>query len=228
VGKSSLVTILSSGTPEICNYPFTTRSVKMGHFFVDQTRHQVRSFRDDAWRHFAWFLCKCRSRLLARFGNVPMPGEFVTSVVSVQVTDTPGLLDRPLEERNAMELLTLATLQHLPTAALFVMDLTEECGCSVQQQWRTRAQVLQEFPDKLWIDIISKADMLEEELDYAAELGHEQVPDVDAVPKNATQAVRPTFLVGILGSCKLRYVLRTTASWQKLSVWLRLGAEDDL
>ena len=42
VGKSSLVTVLSSGTPEICNYPFTTRSVKMGHFYVNQIRHQVR------------------------------------------------------------------------------------------------------------------------------------------------------------------------------------------
>lgn len=42
VGKSSLVTVLSSGKPEICNYPFTTRSVKMGHFFVDQVEHQVR------------------------------------------------------------------------------------------------------------------------------------------------------------------------------------------
>lgn len=34
--------MLSSGTPEICNYPFTTRSVKMGHFYVNQVRHQVR------------------------------------------------------------------------------------------------------------------------------------------------------------------------------------------
>ena len=41
VGKSSLVQLLSSGLPEICNYPFTTRTVKMGHFFVDGKRHQV-------------------------------------------------------------------------------------------------------------------------------------------------------------------------------------------
>lgn len=41
VGKSSLVQVLSSGTPEICNYPFTTRSIKMGHFYVNNIRHQV-------------------------------------------------------------------------------------------------------------------------------------------------------------------------------------------
>ncbi|GFR45396.1 hypothetical protein Agub_g6679 [Astrephomene gubernaculifera] len=41
VGKSSLVNILSSGTPEVCNYPFTTRSIKMGHFYLDAQKHQV-------------------------------------------------------------------------------------------------------------------------------------------------------------------------------------------
>ena len=43
VGKSSLVNVLSSGVPEVCDYPFTTRSIKMGHFFIDGHRHQVHS-----------------------------------------------------------------------------------------------------------------------------------------------------------------------------------------
>ena len=41
MGKSSLVQVLSSGEPEVCDYPFTTRSIKMGHFYVDEQRHQV-------------------------------------------------------------------------------------------------------------------------------------------------------------------------------------------
>lgn len=41
VGKSSLVQLLSSGAPEVCDYPFTTRSIAMGHFFVAGRRHQV-------------------------------------------------------------------------------------------------------------------------------------------------------------------------------------------
>ena len=41
VGKSSLVTNLSSGQPEICNYPFTTKTIKMGHFDCGGVRFQV-------------------------------------------------------------------------------------------------------------------------------------------------------------------------------------------
>ena len=55
-----------------------------------------------------------------------------------QVTDTPGLLRRPEDERNAMERLTLAALAHLPTAAVFVADLTGTCGTSVAAQWAVR------------------------------------------------------------------------------------------
>lgn len=56
----------------------------------------------------------------------------------LQVTDTPGLLRRPESERNAMERLTLAALAHLPTAAVFVADLTGSCGTSVADQWAIR------------------------------------------------------------------------------------------
>lgn len=57
----------------------------------------------------------------------------------LQVTDTPGLLERPLSERNAMERLTLACLNHLPSAVLFVLDLTAQCGTSVQDQLAIRS-----------------------------------------------------------------------------------------
>ncbi len=126
VGKSSLVQLLSSGLPEIQNYPFTTRSIKMGHFYVNGQR--------------------------------------------CQVTDTPGLLNRDEKDRNEMEMLTLASLQYLMTSVLFVMDLTGECGTSLADQWRIREELLERFPEKRWIDVFSKSDLLEDELRAADEL----------------------------------------------------------
>ncbi|CAD7695087.1 unnamed protein product [Ostreobium quekettii] len=119
VGKSSLVQAISSGRPEVCNYPFTTRSIKLGHFLVDGRRHQL--------------------------------------------TDTPGLLNRNDADRNTMEMLTLSALQHLPTSVVFVLDLTEDCGTSLADQWRIRQEMKGRFENKIWLDVLSKADLLEDE-----------------------------------------------------------------
>mmetsp|Transcript_39863 Transcript_39863/g.55383 ORF Transcript_39863/g.55383 Transcript_39863/m.55383 type:complete len:498 (+) Transcript_39863:146-1639(+) len=116
VGKSSLVRMLSSGQPEVQNYPFTTRGIQLGHFFVQGQRHIV--------------------------------------------TDTPGLLNREEEDRNAMERLTLASMKYLPTSVLFVTDLTGLCGTSAQAQLAIRKTLKEMFPDRPWVDVLSKGDLL--------------------------------------------------------------------
>jgi nucleolar GTP-binding protein len=117
VGKSSLVAALSTGEPAVADYPFTTRSVKMGHFYVDGASHQV--------------------------------------------TDTPGLLARKDADRNDMERLTLACVTHLPTVVLYVADATGLCGASPADQWAVRTALKEAAgPGAVWVDALSKADLL--------------------------------------------------------------------
>lgn len=52
----------------------------------------------------------------------------------LQVIDTPGILDHPLEERNTIEMLSVTALAHLRACVLFVVDLSGACGYSVEQQ----------------------------------------------------------------------------------------------
>jgi GTP1/Obg family GTP-binding protein len=87
---------------------------------------------------------------------------------------------------------------------LFVFDLTEECGCDVQQQWLIRHELQCRFPHKLWIDVITKTVILAEELDQAALLGTQGMPDSSAVPEDAVQAV--CSVASLLASCRLRLV----------------------
>ncbi|KAM1027547.1 hypothetical protein ACFX2G_041179 [Malus domestica] len=117
VGKSSLVRILSTGKPEICNYPFTTRGILMGHI--------------------------------------------ISSHQTFQVTDTPGLLKRCDEDRNNLEKLTLAVLSHLPTAILYVHDLSGECGTSPSDQFVIYKEIKERFGEHLWLDVVSKCDLLQ-------------------------------------------------------------------
>ena len=114
VGKSSLVQALSSGKSEINNYPFTTKGIKMGHFFVETERHIV--------------------------------------------TDTPGLINRADHDRNKIELLTIATLEHLPTCVVFVTDLSGLSGTSIADQLELRESLYEQFAHRRpWIDVLSKA-----------------------------------------------------------------------
>ncbi|MGZ4903460.1 MAG: NOG1 family protein [Halobacteriota archaeon] len=51
-----------------------------------------------------------------------------------QIIDLPGLLDRPLNKRNPIELQAIAALKHLGDAVLFIVDPTGSCGYDLAEQ----------------------------------------------------------------------------------------------
>lgn len=59
----------------------------------------------------------------------------IVAAVSVfEVIDTPGVLDQPLEERNTIEMQAITALAHLRAAVLFIMDASELCDHTVEEQ----------------------------------------------------------------------------------------------
>jgi nucleolar GTP-binding protein len=52
----------------------------------------------------------------------------------VQFVDTPGLLDRPAEERNRIERQALGALFHVADVILFILDPSETCGYPLRRQ----------------------------------------------------------------------------------------------
>jgi nucleolar GTP-binding protein len=77
--------------------------------------------------------------------------------------DSPGLLRRDdVALRNEMEELTLAAMAHLPTAVMYVLDLSGGAGdrcSSVEDQLVLRREVRARFPRRPWIDVVAKADL---------------------------------------------------------------------
>ncbi|RXH93257.1 hypothetical protein DVH24_013833 [Malus domestica] len=85
----------------------------------------------------------------------------ILSTGKPEVTDTPGLLKRCDEDRNNLEKLTLAVLSHLPTAILYVHDLSGECGTSPSDQFVIYKEIKERFGEHLWLDVVSKCDLLQ-------------------------------------------------------------------
>lgn len=61
-------------------------------------------------------------------------GHFDYKYLRWQVIDTPGILDQPLEERNTIEMQAVTALAHLRAAVLFVMDVSEQCDHTINEQ----------------------------------------------------------------------------------------------
>lgn len=85
--------------------------------------------------------------------------------------DTPGVLARTEDERNPMEGLTLAAVEHLPSAVVYVMDLSGTSGkqSAPLLQLGVREQVRERYAGRPWLDVRTKADLpLDPEVDPAA------------------------------------------------------------
>jgi nucleolar GTP-binding protein len=61
-------------------------------------------------------------------------GHFTSKKIRYQVIDTPGLLDRPLDERNDIELQAISALRYVGDVLLFILDPSEECGFTMAEQ----------------------------------------------------------------------------------------------
>jgi len=116
VGKSSFLNRITRANVDVQPYPFTTKSLYVGHTDYEFLR---------------W-----------------------------QVIDTPGILDHPLESRNTIEMQSITALAHLRAAVLFLMDISEQCGYSIQQQVALFKSIQPLFANKPVLLVCNKIDVV--------------------------------------------------------------------
>jgi nucleolar GTP-binding protein len=86
--------------------------------------------------------------------------------VFFQVVDTPGILDRPMEDRNSIEQQAILALNLIASLVLFVIDPTLTSGYTIDHQIRLYQEIKEKFADPKNITmkiIINKIDMATEE-----------------------------------------------------------------
>jgi len=133
-GKSSLVRAISTAEPEVAEYPFTTKTLSIGHFTID--------------------------------GHV------------VQIMDTPGLLDRPMEERNEIEKQAILALSLVADAMIYLFDPSPFMYYPLEVQARILREIEENFKKVAIIRVVNKVDIKAVDVDS---LGYPDLIEISAV-----------------------------------------------
>jgi nucleolar GTP-binding protein len=111
-------------------------------------------------------------------------GHFERDHVRYQLVDTPGLLDRPADERNDVESQAVSALTHLADAVLVIVDPSGYAGYPIDVQLELRDALDAEF-DVPVLTVANKADL---DGDVAADV-HTSVTEGEGVEAALDAAV---------------------------------------
>lgn len=112
-------------------------------------------------------------------------GHFDYKYLRFQAIDTPGILDRPTEEMNNIEMQSIYAIAHLRSCVLYFMDLSEQCGFSIEAQVKLFHSIKPLFANKSVMVVMNKSDIIKaEDLDIEKQellKGIENTPGVDVM-----------------------------------------------
>ncbi|WP_435317006.1 NOG1 family protein [Haloarchaeobius sp. TZWSO28] len=115
-------------------------------------------------------------------------GHFERQRIRYQIVDTPGLLDRPPQDRNDIEAQAVSALTHLADCVLFVLDASANCGYPLDDQLELLAAVEAQFGDVPVITVCNKSDVSRDvEADYYMSVTEDE--NLDTVLDAAVDAI---------------------------------------
>nr|WP_245323571.1 GTPase [Methanomicrobium sp. W14] len=79
----------------------------------------------------------------------------------IQIVDTPGILDRPVEDRNDIELQAFSAITNLADLIMFIADASEACGYSIESQMNLMESLKEAAKDVPFEVVVNKSDMKE-------------------------------------------------------------------
>jgi len=163
VGKSSLLSALSSALVRVSPSQFTTKAIQVGHMDRDEeesptwewnkrngvtgagTSHPITSTVNIESTHSHSKRSKSKSKS-ASVSLTLAPYTPAVPLTRIQLVDTPGLLFRPDHLRKDVEQLTLGVCQHIQPLLLgFVLDESGTSGSSVRSQSWLRREMQTRF-----------------------------------------------------------------------------------
>ena len=86
-------------------------------------------------------------------------GHLLVGSHRLQIVDTPGVLDRPMSERNEIEKQAIEALKYLAHVVIFMIDASETCGWRIDEQFNLLNEVHRMFPVTPILVAINKIDI---------------------------------------------------------------------
>lgn len=87
-------------------------------------------------------------------------GNYELGYKKYQIIDTPGLLDRSINDMNEIELNAIAALEHLGNIIIYIFDPSETSGFLMENQYLLYAEIKKVFETQM-ICLFNKTDLLE-------------------------------------------------------------------
>ena len=78
-----------------------------------------------------------------------------------QIIDTPGLLDRSINDMNEIELNAIAALEHLGNIIIYIFDPSETSGFYMENQYLLYSEIKKVFETPM-ICLFNKTDLLDD------------------------------------------------------------------
>ncbi|MBN2127494.1 MAG: 50S ribosome-binding GTPase, partial [Candidatus Diapherotrites archaeon] len=94
--------------------------------------------------------------------NINM-GKMPYKFFELQFLDTPGILDRPQEKRNAVEKKAVAALNYLASIVFYVMDASLSSGFPHEKQMDLLKETKELFPETPLVVLLNKCDIVTKE-----------------------------------------------------------------
>jgi nucleolar GTP-binding protein len=92
-------------------------------------------------------------------------GHIIIGNEKIQIIDTPGILDRSPEKRNKIERQAIMALRYLANLIVFILDPSEHCGYTIDEQKRLLAEISELFSDVKILEIENKVDLFKSTTD---------------------------------------------------------------
>ncbi|KAL1894406.1 Nucleolar GTP-binding protein 1 [Sporothrix stenoceras] len=87
-------------------------------------------------------------------------GHFDYDYLRYQVIDTPGVVDKPLEDMTTIEMQSISALAHINCAVLFFLDPSENCGYPLETQCALFKSLAPIFAQRSVYLVSNKSDIL--------------------------------------------------------------------